>query len=437
MAQLLKVDFEGRSGPLLKLSIWTAVLTALSLGFYRFWMKTRLRRHFWSAVRPDRTPLEYVGKGVEKFAGFLIALVILAFLIGVVALVLVYLSYAVFQGETEAYFIAAALAVPLIYFASYRAKRYVYARTRWRGIRFGLEPAAGKYALTAVGNLLLAIVSLGALWPRMTFKLEKFRTDRTWFGTQKLHQGGRWTDLIKPFLPVLVPIWVILGLAVYGYVLTESLPLDEIAAAEVSDSDLIEMTDDGTVDALLGIAWILPSMMLLALLASLAYLRYRVIAYRKLTSQKTAGGVGLISTASFPRVFWLNVKGYFLVNIFTALATIALTLVASGILMVVFPGLAEFGFDISDAVIESTAMDGDGMPSPLWATVFAIFIYMITLLFFAVFRQTFVLFPIWQHYAETLTITGGEHLAEIGQRDRDEAAEAEGMAEAFDLGAAI
>lgn len=68
---------------------------------------------------------------------------------------------------------------------------------------------------------------------------------------------------------------------------------------------------------------------------------------------------------------------------------------------------------------------------------FAIFVYTSTLLFFSVFRQTFVLFPVWRHYAETLTLTGGEHLRDIAQRARDEAGEAEGMAEAFDLGAAI
>ncbi|MBU1278797.1 MAG: DUF898 domain-containing protein, partial [Alphaproteobacteria bacterium] len=67
MAQLLKTDVEGRLVPLLSLSIWTAALSVVTLGFYRFWMKTRLRRHFWSAIRPDRTPLEYVGKCIEKF----------------------------------------------------------------------------------------------------------------------------------------------------------------------------------------------------------------------------------------------------------------------------------------------------------------------------------------------------------------------------------
>ncbi|EKE67227.1 DUF898 family protein [Celeribacter baekdonensis] len=415
MAQLLKTDVEGRLVPLLSLSIWTAVLSVVTLGFYRFWMKTRLRRHFWSAIRPDRTPLEYVGKGIEKFTGFLIALVILALLIGVVALILVYASFALFQEEYEAYLIAAVLAIPLIYFASYRAKRYVYARTRWRGIRFGLEPAAGRYTAYAMGQLFLTLITMGVLWPRMTFKLEKFRTDRTFFGTQRLNQGGRWTGLIKPFLPVLISFWVILF--VIGGAVWLSVEGDFVLSAW---------------------AGLMPLLSIVAIFGGLFfYTRYRVVALRYMANHKTAGGVGLISNASFPRIFWLNFAGYILTNLFTTLASLAVAGVASGVLILAFPGLRDFGLFATGAVSDGSGLGGDGMPSAEVGVFFAIFIYMSTLLFFSVFRQTFVLFPVWRHYAETLTLTGGEHLRKIAQRARDEAGEAEGMAEAFDLGAAI
>lgn len=416
MAHLLKTEFEGRLLPLLVLSLWTSALSVATLGFYRFWMKTRLRRHFWSAIRPDSTPLEYVGKGIEKFTGFLIALVALAVLIGVVALVLVYASFAVFQEEYEAYVIAAALAIPLIYFAAYRSKRYVYARTRWRGIRFALEPAAGKYARYAVGQLLLTLVTAGALWPRMTFQLEKFRTDRTFFGTQRLNQGGAWTGLIRPFLPVLLLVWAMGGAV--GY-------------AVWSVTNLADGAEGYKLTAAIGLA-------ILAVFPALFfYLRYRVVALRYMANHKTAGGVGFVSMASFPRLFWLNLGGYVLTNVFTSLASLGVAAAASGVLWLVYPGLRDFGLFATVAVTEGSVLGGEGMPSVEVGVVFAISIYMSTLLFFAVFRQTFVLFPIWRHYAQTLTLTGGEHLGDIAQRARDEAAEAEGMAEAFDLGAAI
>lgn len=420
MAQLLKTEFEGRVGPILSLSLWTATLSVLTLGFYRFWMKTRLRRHFWSAVRPDGTPLEYVGKGIEKFTGFLIALVALALLIGVLALVLVYASYAVFQDEVEAYLVAAVIALPLIYFASYRAKRYVYARTRWRGIRFGLEPAAGKYAMVAMGHLFLTVITLGFLWPRMTFKLEKFRTDRTFFGDQRMHQGGKWTGLAKSFLPTLMCLWLAFGMIAY-------MTFQQVTTT-AKDNSFLEETETLQMIAFTP---------LLLLVGLFFYLRYRVVALRYLANHKTAGGVGMISRLSFPRILGINIGGYLLTNICTGLAMLVVGAAASGILILFYPGLADFGIFASGAVSEGTAGDGDGLPSTGLTVAFALFLYMATLLFFSVFRQTFVLFPTWRHYANTLSLTGGEHLAQIKQRDRDHAGQAEGMAEAFDLGAAI
>ncbi|SFK14885.1 DUF898 family protein [Celeribacter neptunius] len=423
MAQLLKTEFEGRLGPLLRLSLWTSVLSVVTFGFYRFWMKTRLRQHFWAAVRPDRTPLEYVGKGIEKFTGFLIALVILALLIGVLALVLVYASYAMFSEEYEAYLIAALIAVPLVYFASYRAKRYVYARTRWRGIRFALEPAAGRYALYAVGQWLLTLVTLGLLWPRMTFKLEKFRTDRTFFGDQRLHQGGKWAGLLKSFLPALACLWLILGMTAYA----ATLKTDEAV-----DGSGLPAADALTLAKLIGII----AFMTLPLF--FFYARYRIVALRYLANHKTAGQIGLISNLSFPRVLGITIGGYILTNIFTLLASLATGAILSLLLVVVYPGLSDLGFSAMGALNEGRLNDVDGaVPSPEMATGFALFLYLATLLFFGVFRQCFVLFPTWRHYASTLSITGGEHLVGIRQRDRDEAGGAEGMAEAFDLGAAI
>ena len=62
---------------------------------------------------------------------------------------------------------------------------------------------------------------------------------------------------------------------------------------------------------------------------------------------------------------------------------------------------------------------------------FAIFIT------FGVMRHVFLTLPLLHHYAETLCVTGISHLPTINQRDRDAFQEAEGIAEALDVGAAI
>lgn len=44
------------------------------------------------------------------------------------------------------------------------------------------------------------MLTAGLYWPVKTYWLEKYRTDRTFYGDQRMHQGGSWRMLIKPML---------------------------------------------------------------------------------------------------------------------------------------------------------------------------------------------------------------------------------------------
>lgn len=146
----LATEFVGQRGRLFKLALVTGVWTVLTLGFYRFWMKTRLRRWYWSSIRPGGLPLEYVGDPLEKLLGFFIAVGIMAFYIGIVNLILMFASLSLFASNFTAYALSFVGVIPIWFFARYRARRYVLARTRWRGVRFGLEPGAWGYAARAM-----------------------------------------------------------------------------------------------------------------------------------------------------------------------------------------------------------------------------------------------------------------------------------------------
>ena len=54
-----------------------ALLTLITLGIYRFWAKTNIRRFFWRNVSLLDDPLEYTGTGGELFVGFLIVIAVL------------------------------------------------------------------------------------------------------------------------------------------------------------------------------------------------------------------------------------------------------------------------------------------------------------------------------------------------------------------------
>ncbi len=392
-ADALQTDFAGTRGRLFLLALKTSVLTVLTLGLYRFWMKTRLRRYYWSAIRPGGHPLEYVGEPLEKLLGFLIAVVFLAFYIGIANLILMFLSFSLLGGNFTAYLLSFLGVIPLLFYAQYRARRYVLARTRWRGIRFGLDAGAWGYAWRAMTHWLITILTAGLLWPRMTYWLEKYRTDRTWYGTLRLRQGGRWKMLYPPFLPLLAAI--ALGAAAVGG-----------AAA-------------GTPETLWALALALP-------LCLYGWVNYRVLAFKRLTETKTAGGVAFIAEPRRWRVLGIYLFGSSLIGL-----GLMLLIVAAGAAGMLILGLLEGRVDGLDIVNAFETI-------PAWlSAALGIGVYFAFFIFWGVLRHVFLTLPLMRHYAETLRIVGAVQIGMTRQRGRDEFREAEGFAEALDVGAAI
>ncbi len=402
MLSTLSTEFAGRRWPLFTLALRTGLLTVVTLGLYRFWMKTRLRRYYWSSIRPGGHPLEYVGEALEKLLGFLIAVVILAFYIGIVNLILMFVSFSLFDGNYAAYLASVVGVIPLWFYARYRARRYVLARTRWRGIRFGVDPGAWGYALRAMFYWTLTILSVTLLWPLMTQRLEKFRIDRTWYGDRRLVQGGGWLQLV----PGLIPFWLIcIGLT--GFVVWHSLT-DPLEAGVPFDAELA-----------------LGAVILSAPLLVLAFAWYAVRSFRVLTATKTAGPIRFQSRARTPRVVGIYVFGYGMTAFLTGLAGTALSI---AYLAVLFSSLGvDFSLDDLDT------LTAPGVP----LQVLGVAVYFIVFIVWAALQHVFVTQPLWRHYAETVDIVGAESLHDIRQRARDEHTEAEGFAEALDLGAAI
>nr|WP_093009233.1 DUF898 family protein [Roseivivax halotolerans] len=390
----MKTDFVGRRGPLLWLAVKTGLLTVLTLGIYRFWMKTRLRRWYWSAIRPGGHPLEYVGDPWEKLLGFLIAVVILAFYIGIVNLILMFLSFSLFQGNVAAYALSLVGVIPLWFYAQYRARRYVLARTRWRGLRFGLEPGAWGYAFRALTHWTLTILSLGLLWPRMTFWLEKYKTDRTFYGNARMVQEGRWTMLY----PALRWIAVALALALCA------------AAAFASDAQLgAPLAAAAFASGLYGLVF------------------YRIESLRLLTETKRLGDMRLAFDPSAMRVLVIQGLGY--------AATVAILLIPFSVLGIALLGvqslelLAEM--DIDAPIPELGAVPRVALVAISLALYFTIF------LMWSAFTHVFVTMPTMRHFALNLAILNADDLSALRQRPRDDAEQAEGFAEALDVGASL
>lgn len=383
----LQTSFEGRRGDVFWRMVRFGLLTILTLGLYRFWMKTRLRRWYWSATRPAGIPLEYVGDPTEKLLGFLIAVVIMAFYIGVVNLLLMFASLSLLSSNFAAYAVSLVGVIPIWFFARYRARRYVLARTRWCGMRFGLDPGAWRYAWLAMRRWSAAILTLGLLWPRMTFDLEKYRTDRTWFGDVQLHQNGTWRMLWPAFGHVVIGAIATLGMVVFASLWMPGM--------------------------LWGLCVTIPW-----LIWGMVY--YQVHATRLMANAKQARGLGLTASPRTEQVARIYGFGYLAISILVLLPLIPISILFA----------ATQGQQAADMAGSLSVLD--------WALLIAGgALYFMIFVAWSALRHAFVTLPLWRHYAETLEITGAQALLQVHQRDRDEFTEAEGFAEALDLGAAI
>lgn len=394
-ADILRTEVVGTRKTLFWLALRTGTLTVLTLGFYRFWMRTRLRRWYWSSIRPGGHPLEYVGDPVEKLLGFLFAVVVLAFYIGIVNLILMFASFSLFQDNFAAYATSLVGVIPLWFFAQYRARRYVLARTRWRGLRFGLEPGAWGYAWRAVLHWIATILSLGLLLPRMTFWLEKYKTDRTFFGTARMSQGGTWTMLY----PSMKPMFVALAIALGGGVafLSENIP------------------------AGIGIS------ILAAFVGLYGLVHYRVDSLRRLTNTKTVNGVALSLSPNAFRVLMIYVLGTVLAS-----AAVFIPLVVLGAMML----LIQSADALTDMGLEDMIAPVAGMGR--YAIIgLSVMIYFTIFLLWSALTNVFITLPVIRHYFSSLTLSPTSAVADIRQRPRDEFAEAEGFADALDVGASL
>jgi uncharacterized membrane protein YjgN (DUF898 family) len=422
----MDVLFVGKRSALFWLALKAGFWTVLTLGFYRFWMKTRLRRWFWSAIRPGGHPLEYVGDPWEKLLGFFIAVVILTFYIGIVNLLLMFVSFSFFQNSVVGYIASFIGVIPIWFYAQYRARRYVLGRTRWRGVRFGLEKGAWGYAWRALMHWLVTICSVGVLWPRMTFWLEKYKTDRTFFGSAKLVQGGHWTMLYRAALPFVGALLFVAFLIVWFLWLDPLFPVSEGAWEEaIDDFDLLM---EAEIDTL---GWANPSRLFLLIPAIVALIygavHYRFVSKRILANHKHTHGVQMKSKLNGMRISVIYVWGATIAYFILFAGIVGIALLAAAVLM---PAVLT-GAEIFDGILFINDL-------PRWLTIgVTSVLYLGIFLLWGTLYNAFVTFPLMRHMAITLSLQNVSGLSQISQRARDEFAEAEGFAEALDLGAAI
>jgi uncharacterized membrane protein YjgN (DUF898 family) len=203
------VSFSGKRGEFRALVTRGAVLELMTVGFYRFWLTTDIRRHLWSDTAVDDDAFEYTGRGKELLIGFLFALAII---------VPVYLAYFLVSVEVSRF--KAFASFPLLaffylfgQFAIYRARRYRLTRTVWRGVRFWMTGSGWAYAGWAALWGVLVGLTLGLMLPWREAALERYKMRHTHYGDLQGSFEGRGWDFFKrgwwlwPLAPIVLYVF--------------------------------------------------------------------------------------------------------------------------------------------------------------------------------------------------------------------------------------
>jgi uncharacterized membrane protein YjgN (DUF898 family) len=207
-----RLAFSGRRADFRRLVIRGTALELVTVGFYRFWLATDMRRHLWSNTTVEGDAAEYTGTAKELLTGFLFALAILA---------PIYLAYFLVGLEAERIKAFASLPLGIFFFlfaqfAIYRARRYRLTRTVWRGVRFWMTGSGVGYAWRAGLWTLLSILTLGFAAPWAKASLERYKMRHTAYGDlQGRFEGSGWSLfkqtwwlwlLLWPSFVLLVPV---------------------------------------------------------------------------------------------------------------------------------------------------------------------------------------------------------------------------------------
>lgn len=208
--QIHPLTFHGTGGELLGIQIVNMLLTVVTLGFYYFWGKVKVRRYILSQTEFEGDRLGYHGTGKELLIGFLKASVL--FFIPLILLNIVPDLIGSPIVKIIAGILTYLLVMVFIPFAMVGARRYRLSRTSWRGIRFSFRGKTFEFIKFFLWGSFLTGLTLGLYYPIFGTRRYGFLMSHSYFGNEKFkfNAGGR--ELFGPYLLALLLFLPTLGL---------------------------------------------------------------------------------------------------------------------------------------------------------------------------------------------------------------------------------
>jgi uncharacterized membrane protein YjgN (DUF898 family) len=404
------VRFLGQRRSYWRLLIRGAALLMFTLGIYRFWLATDVRRFLWSNTEIAGEPLEYAGTALELLLGFLIAIAILIPVYAGIFLAALDLGTI---GKISGVAGFATLAI-LGQYAIYRARRYRLTRTIYRGLRFHQEGSAWAFAFRAIAWWAVTALTFGLAYPFQLTSLERYKMRHTYYGDL----AGRFEASALPLMLRGFPMWLlVIGPLAFAVVVFAST-VDWAALAEVlaqGGDDMMSKVEGSNPN--LGAAIVFGMLMSAVSLtmAALLYPAFQAVVLRWWSSGLRFGTIEMQS-----RLRMRNVYGAYARFVGYAI----LFSMAMGIVAAIVLGMVEAAANIGKM----------GTAGEIAATLAALIGYVIVALGYSTIYRATVLLSLWQLGMESLQLSGLSALENVKATGQPSSAIGEGLADALNVG---
>lgn len=210
-----RLTFHGSGGTLFGIYIVNILLTIVTLGFYRFWGRVRVRRFLLSQTAFEGDRFAYHGTGKELLIGFFKAVLFVGLPITAMN------TAARLSGDLKiaiaSQVFSSLLVFTFIPIALVGARRYRMSRISWRGIRFSFRGRAWVYVKIFVRATLLNAITLTLYYPFFEARQQAFMVSNSYFGRRPFRFDGRGRDLLGFHVIALLLLVPTLGLYLFWY----------------------------------------------------------------------------------------------------------------------------------------------------------------------------------------------------------------------------
>ena len=401
------VSFIGADGEYWRILVRGAFLLMITLGLYRFWLATDIRRFLWAHTAIDDEPLEYSGTAIELLHGFLVAIALLlpiytVFLIAVLDLGLL--------GNLLSGFAVLVLAF-LSQYGIYLARRYRLTRTVFRGLRLHQTGSATRYAVCAIWWWSLTIATFGLAYPFNRAALERFKMRNTYYGDlQGRFEGSGWRLFARGFL-----LWLLVMLPILA-ALSSFAQVDWVAATDAmrGGDDVLGRMDRASPGFLIAIGFGILALCASIILALLLLPVFHAIVTRWWVSGVRFGEIVALSHLRTGDVYFAYLR-------FVGYALLFALLIVAGIFVALF-------------LIGLTAQTTSSEISEIFTVLLMIGIYVISALGLSTLYQAVVSLSVWRLTARSTELSDTSSLAHVRAAGEASSPLGEGIADILNLG---